>query len=90
MFAKNIVLQIVMLSTMLILIYGFYNIYILFIIPYFDTSQYHSIYWLGVEKPPTIIQVLFFGFKDIMIIIKSIIISIIIIYSSKYIKRLNK
>lgn len=81
------VLIIVVITQLIILGYGLYNVYNIFYVNYFDQITYTQDVWPGRSTAPTKTEILLWGFTDIKTISLSLLIAIALFTIFKMIRR---
>lgn len=81
------VLIIVVISLLIILGYGIYNVYNIFYANYFDQLTYRQDVWPGRTTAPSKTEILLWGFTDIKTISLSLLTAIALFTIFKIIKR---
>lgn len=67
--------------------YGFYLVYTLYVLPYFQTSSYTMFYFAPDGKLPTTFELLTIGFKSISVWTQSFIIGVLLVYLTCYCRK---
>lgn len=84
--SKRLITIFFLITIFLILFHGIHRIYEIFYSSYFSYTDYTQIAFIGKEKAPTKTEILFYGFKDIKVIVISSVISILVICSTKVVR----
>lgn len=85
--SKRLIVLFLIITSLLILLVGFYRIYEIYYPSYFSPTVYTQITFIGNGEIPTKKEILFSGFKNFKILTISSIISILIIYGKKTLNR---
>jgi hypothetical protein len=85
--SKRIIILFIIITSILILLFGIYRVYEIFYSSYFNQTEYTQIAFIGNEGIPTKKEILFSGFRDLKIIAISSFISILIINGKRILNR---
>ncbi len=84
---KRTIILFLIITSVLILFFGFFRVYEIFYSSYFNQTEYTQIAFIGNEEIPTKMEILFLEFKNLRTITISSIISILIMYGKKIVNR---
>jgi cell division septal protein FtsQ len=87
--SKRSIILFLVITSILVLLVGFYRVYEIFYHSYFNQTEYCQIAYTGNKEISTKKEILFYGFKNLKIIAISTIISILIINGKKIAKQLQ-
>lgn len=82
------IIAIALVSSLLILAYGTYNIYQIFYPDYFCQTCYTQVVFKG--PVPTKLEILFWGFRDLRVMLVCVLLGLFIVQSTVWIGRRRK
>ncbi len=85
--SKRIIILFIIITSIFILLFGIYRVYVIFYSSYFNQTEYTLIAFIGNEGISIKKEILFSGFKDLKIIAIGSFISVLIINGKRILNR---